>query len=380
VSEIKRLNQAIQSVQSDISKHRESLEDCLRFKGFLDSLTPKDFFDQCVLEKRQRQANRKADRVATKQSAWEALVAQRADEFEARKAAEHDAMLARGVSKKKAAATVAAMRPPRAPDRPREEDEPLTSSGEEMPMYFVRPKQLVDVFTQLEEQNLFLIQNSQETEQALEELRSDLASTRVTMSAKTSALEGTIGGLRALIDAEEAKSAALANPSAAAPPPPPPAAKGKDSAAGSAVSVLERQDGVLRSLHGKVLDVYKRCGFDVSGGSPATLFMLSELERRLEELLAEMGGMPPEYVVKAEKAKDKQRRDRKRAEVQLEQERLQEERNRKSNERSMMAPPKRTGRPVMFRSKPLGRRIREEEKEEDLSEAQDDLKFFAPDL
>jgi hypothetical protein len=32
MGEIKQLNQAIQAVQSDISKHRESLEDCLRFK------------------------------------------------------------------------------------------------------------------------------------------------------------------------------------------------------------------------------------------------------------------------------------------------------------------------------------------------------------
>merc|ERR1719258_9195 len=43
-------------------------------------------------------------------------------------------------------------------------------SGEEIPLYFQHPKQLLDIFTQLEEQNLFLIQNSQETEQQLEEI------------------------------------------------------------------------------------------------------------------------------------------------------------------------------------------------------------------
>ena len=30
VQEIKRLNQAIQQVQSDMSKHKEALEDCLK--------------------------------------------------------------------------------------------------------------------------------------------------------------------------------------------------------------------------------------------------------------------------------------------------------------------------------------------------------------
>merc|ERR550514_641349 len=43
-------------------------------------------------------------------------------------------------------------------------------SGDEVPLYFQHPKQLLDIFTQLEEQNLFLIQNSQETEQQLEEI------------------------------------------------------------------------------------------------------------------------------------------------------------------------------------------------------------------
>eukprot|EP00960_Hanusia_phi_P051115 760602-Hanusia_phi.AAC.2 len=41
----------------------------------------------------------------------------------------------------------------------------------EVPMYFTRPQQLLDIFAGLEERNLFLIQNSQETEEQLEELK-----------------------------------------------------------------------------------------------------------------------------------------------------------------------------------------------------------------
>merc|ERR1719421_1154433 len=59
------------------------------------------------------------------------------------------------------------------------------SSGEEMPLYFEEPKQLLDVFTSLEESNLFLIQNSQETEQALEEVQTKFAETRKGMGVKT---------------------------------------------------------------------------------------------------------------------------------------------------------------------------------------------------
>lgn len=44
-------------------------------------------------------------------------------------------------------------------------------NGEEIPMYFTKPQQLLDIFKALEESNMFLIQNNQETERVLEELR-----------------------------------------------------------------------------------------------------------------------------------------------------------------------------------------------------------------
>ena len=49
-------------------------------------------------------------------------------------------------------------------------------------MYFTQPEQLLDIFTQLEESNLFLIQNSQETEQALEQALARLSEGRTTIS------------------------------------------------------------------------------------------------------------------------------------------------------------------------------------------------------
>jgi hypothetical protein len=47
------------------------------------------------------------------------------------------------------------------------------------------PQQLLDIFTALEESNLFLIQNSQETEEALEELKAKFAETRQRMEAES---------------------------------------------------------------------------------------------------------------------------------------------------------------------------------------------------
>ena len=65
-----------------------------------------------------------------------------------------------------------------------------------------------------------------------------------------------------------------------------------------------------------------------------------------------------------------------RAQQQADQDRIQEERNRKSNERSMQPPKKRTGRQVMFRSAPIRRTI-EEEKDNENQEDLDELKYLS---
>lgn len=44
-------------------------------------------------------------------------------------------------------------------------------------MYFTDPQQLLDVFQELEENNLSLITNSQETEEAMEEIKINLQQT-----------------------------------------------------------------------------------------------------------------------------------------------------------------------------------------------------------
>ncbi len=64
------------------------------------------------------------------------------------------------------------------------EDDGADSSDEidENPqLFFSSPQQLLDIFSELEEQNLSLIQNSQETEEALEEMKQTMRSTSAKM-------------------------------------------------------------------------------------------------------------------------------------------------------------------------------------------------------
>merc|ERR1719156_435695 len=63
------------------------------------------------------------------------------------------------------------------------------SSEEEYELYFKEPGDLMACLTELEEKNLFLIQNSQETEQVLEELGQQFEKKKEAMSSKVKQLK-----------------------------------------------------------------------------------------------------------------------------------------------------------------------------------------------
>lgn len=52
---------------------------------------------------------------------------------------------------------------------------------QDLELFFTDPQQLLDIFAELEEQNLSLIQNSQETEEALEEMKQTIKVTKTRM-------------------------------------------------------------------------------------------------------------------------------------------------------------------------------------------------------
>ncbi|GMH97021.1 hypothetical protein TrVE_jg4567 [Triparma verrucosa] len=363
VQEIKKLNQQIQMVQSDMSKHKEALEDCLKYKDFLDKLTPGEWFEQQKARKKERKEKRRQERIAVKKEKFEERKKQIYQEAVIRHEAEMKAKDGKEKGKRKTrrrnndregGGPVIEVKYPAAPDF---EAEPYTSSGEEMPMYFTHPQQLLDVFIALEEQNLFLIQNSQETEQALEDLKTSYRETRKRMDQKTTSLEENIVDLKSQISGEESKKAQLAR-----------------RIAKSAGHTQEKQEALLQSLGDKVKEVYQRCGFD-SSSNPSTLFMLSDLEAQLEDLLSALELMPEDYVKKVEKEKEKKRRELKRIEQQAAQEAKQAEKNKLAVARAMQPPPKRVGRQVMYRSQPVRRKVKQEAKTETQEEL-DELKFF----
>ncbi|TMW55179.1 hypothetical protein Poli38472_013941 [Pythium oligandrum] len=332
VQEIKKLNQQIQAVQSEMSKLSEQLQDCLQYKAFLDELTPPEYDIEQQEKKRKRQQNRLQKRKDKIIAEWEIQRAKALAEIEEREGQERERPEKDVKGKKKPEKIVSKPKEIGLPPMPNLDNMTVTSSGEEIPMYFQQPQQLLDIFTALEESNLFLIQNSQETEQTFEELKQSYRETKKTMDRKTQALKSNIDELQGQITGEESKANQLRQRSQSA-------------------SSENAQERMLKELHDRVLEVYKRCGFEAESNS-STLYMLTDLEARLEDLLSAIEQMPEEYVAKAEKEKEKERRERVRQERISQQQKMYEERMKKSMERSMQAPKKRKGRQVMWRSQP----------------------------
>lgn len=233
-------------------------------------------------------------------------------------------------------------------------------SDNEPELFFSDPQQLLDIFAELEEQNLSLIQNSQETEEALEELRQTIKQTQERMNRETEILKGQIDFLNDAINREEERAKELEM-------------KSKMFSYGEFKA--EDQEKMLQMLNKKVEDVYRNCIGD-NEANISTLQMLTNIENRLEELFEQIEMMPPERVEMAEKAKEKERRMRLREE-KMEQQRLhQEDRVRRALERAQAEPKKKTGKPLMFRSEPPQTRRKQQDAGKKQDKEEEELKYF----
>jgi hypothetical protein len=100
------------------------------------------------------------------------------------------------------------------------------------------------------------------------------------------------------------------------------------------VSLSEvEQEKMLANLHAKVKDVYQWTLGDTDA-KVSTLQMLTAIENRLEQLFQAIESLPPEKVERAERAKERERRQRLREEKITMQKQLQEERIQKALERA----------------------------------------------
>lgn len=329
IQEIKKLNQQLQQVQSTINKHKDGLEECLEHKDFLDKITPRDWYEEKKEEKKERQSERRKKRIEQRKHTWreeqqERIKAEqiKLQELRLKKRSQRRA---RRHQKVVSVPTL----PDELPPEPSFEDEPLTSSDEESPMFFTKPQQLQKIFSNLEEENLFLIQNMQEAEQSLDEMTHRFQQKQHDVEKKMEGLQDNIKDIKVNIEKKKQDIAVATS-----------------SHEGKTNVIQKQEQDLMKYLSKKVKQIYQLCGFKDAGSTPSTLFMLSEIEAKTEDVLSIISTMPEEEFKRADKAKEKKRREFKRAQQQKIQEKIQEERNNKAIERSLQPPKKRVGRQV----------------------------------
>ncbi|ELK34918.1 Coiled-coil domain-containing protein 38 [Myotis davidii] len=120
--------------------------------------------------------------------------------------------------------------------------------------------------------------------------------------------------------------------------------------------VLKRrssQEKLIDSLSKKINQVYRFCIGDGEVGSLNPLQKLVKVESRLVELSDLIDAIPKENVEAIERIKQKERRQKFREEKMREKQKHQEERLKAALERAVAQPKKKLGRRLVCRSKPL---------------------------
>jgi hypothetical protein len=362
---IKQLKSQLSAIQSEIAKLREQKEECIKFKSFLEKLTPQEWKDQKVAEKSERKRQRKVNFISRRMAEITTAMQNEIDAEEKLQEEKETKAPARRRQKGKEAEEEAKEREREAEARRRrirkkyptqdavEAEYEEVSSGEEDPLYFEEPKQLLDVFTSLEESNLFLIQNSQDTEQALEELQQTFTHLKQTRGTKTSKMRWQKEQLERHIAEEQHQCTEL-----------------KQMVSQEQGSSEHR--AYVKELEDQVVEVLSACGHEVDKDTDA-LKSLGIIEKQLEDFLtvledAENSGMR-ESVEELEKKKEKERRETVRKQRREAEERKIQRRLDASLQRSEAPIHKKVGKPIMFRSRPLTQAKRVEEEDDGYEDA-----------
>ncbi|XP_018581474.1 cilia- and flagella-associated protein 100 isoform X2 [Scleropages formosus] len=371
MSEIKKIMSKIAAIKSDISKFEETLAEYTMYRDFLTKLSPLEWQEKERVWRKRRAKPQLPDKDQGKRGEQpgktlpvpppETLAgAERKASGAGRELRALRALRdTRTPSTLRLKATSQRSQDSRAESRT--EDASSSDNDEEEPqLYFTHPQQLLDLLSDLEEQNLCLIQNSRETEEALEEYTHTMNSTRKKMEQETEQLMQQIDTMTRTIEKEQKRAAEV---------------ELKVRLLSCGKDIAEDQDAMLDLLGRKVEEVYRTC----TGNSEVSLSpvqMLTAVEQRLGELLDSVELIPRDRVLLAEQAKEKERRLRLKEEKLLQQKQHQEERLRKSLERAQAAIKKTTGKKLMYRSKPPATKTKESLNTESTDQEKEEQLYF----
>uniref|UniRef100_UPI0037E8FB16 cilia- and flagella-associated protein 100 isoform X1 n=1 Tax=Semicossyphus pulcher TaxID=241346 RepID=UPI0037E8FB16 len=215
-----------------------------------------------------------------------------------------------------------------------------SESKDEPVLYFSDPKQLLDLVTELTEQNLSLIQNSSRLVETLEEFQLTMETTKKKIEKDEKQLTLQINDMNQSIDKEKARGTKL------------------NQKVQLHVSLnTEDQDVMFETLDEKVAEVH-HCCVDNSLTNFSTLEKLANIENRISLLLQSLESIPGESLGMMRKIKDSERRSRYRDKRLEEQRQKMKERMRRYLEKSLADSKKISTRKLMPRCMPVAQKVR----------------------
>ncbi|TKS72737.1 Cilia- and flagella-associated protein 100 [Collichthys lucidus] len=216
----------------------------------------------------------------------------------------------------------------------------LSLLQDEPELYFTNPQQLLDLVTELTEQNLSLIQNSTRVEETLEELQQSLEIARKKIQKDEEQMTLQINDMKQRIDKEKSRGTKL-----------------KLMVQLHISLNTEDQDVMLDALGEKVAEVHGSC-VDERMTNLNTVEKLANIENHMSSLLESLDGIPRESLELMKKIKDSEKRTRQREEKLVEQREKQKERMRRYLERSLADSKKVNVRKLMPRCMPVAQKVK----------------------
>ncbi|XP_035193255.1 cilia- and flagella-associated protein 100 isoform X2 [Oxyura jamaicensis] len=359
ITEIQMINSQINNLQSDISRFENTLQEYKIYKDFLYQLSPKEWQEEHV-KKHTKQL--KTTSKANKESASPLTAAEEGDTDAPSSLLSAESLNLR-LLREIRPQLKSLLKPLSTKKISLEERDSETCSDEEdeePELYFTDPQQLLSIFTEMEEENLSFIQNSQEIEESLDELQNTFITTHQRTEQEIAQLKQDVVNLKSTIAKEEERAADL---------------KHRVQVFSSEEHDIDIQDKMLTSLNKKVQEVYSQCIGDKEANLP-TVQMLAAIEKQLNNLLDNLERVPPEKIAQIEKAKEKERRIRLREEKLKQQKKLQEERLQRSLERAQATTEIKPGRRLMFRSSPPTKKEKKKRSQEQTDKEKEELLYY----
>ncbi|XP_075899547.1 cilia- and flagella-associated protein 100 [Nelusetta ayraudi] len=299
-TEIKKLTSEIQVVESELERYEESLRDYKKIQKILFKLSPLEW----------QESKTKQDKSEEDPAAGEG---QQSDKDAQPSSAQSDAE-----------------------NKSKHDDLEIEEDPE---LYFTDPQQLLDLVTELTEQNLSLYHISTRVEDTLKDLQQSIVATRQNIEKDAEPLKIQISDMETKIEKEKARGAKL-----------------KQKVQFLSSLNTEDQDSMLESLDAKVVEV-QRCLVEDRSSNQTTLEKLATIENCMSTVLQGLEIMPEEILKMLKKIMDRERRTRQREENLREQRLKQEEKLKRYLERSLADCKKMTGRKLMARSRPFCKKV-----------------------